>query len=125
MNYAECFSVVDHGEYAYGDLIDPLAQVGLSEDLGWTNGAYVIFTCEEPPVGRAARIDVGIHQFQDALTAQQALPFFSSMYASGENESRACDAATTMVICVSGRSFSGSPLSDVHFVLNQVLANAD
>ncbi len=108
--------------------MDALLPTGLSQaqfdGLGWRDGAYRVFACEEPPVGRAAQIDVGIHQFQDAASAQLALTYFSNMYELGENETRGCDGTGTLVVCVSGRSLAGSPLSDVHFVLQQVVDSA-
>jgi hypothetical protein len=128
VRHRDCFEVLTEGTYAYDGVEDALSQTGLTasefNELGWQDGAYIVFTCEEPPVGRAAQIDVGIHQFQDSASAEQALPYFSGMYELGENESRSCDTALTLVICVSGRSVSGSPLSDVQFVLNQVVDGA-
>lgn len=126
VNYAECFRVLDRGTYAYGDVVDQFARRGLSEPqidgLGWQDGAYVVFTCAEPPFGRASQLDVVIHQFSDA---QQALAYFGDTPDPlSRNEARACDSAGSLVVCVFGRSRTDSPLSDVHFVLNQVLANA-
>jgi len=125
VNYAECFSVVDRGEYGYNDVVDVLEQVGLSkaeaDSLGWTDGGYVVFRCADPPFGRASQLDVVIHQFRDA---SQALPYFARMNVLGEDESRACDSTATLVVRVYGRSLTGSPLSDVHFALNQVIAGA-
>ena len=125
VNYADCFSVFDRGMYAYGDVAEVLAGAGLSQfevdRLGWQDGAYVVFRCADPPFGRASQLEVVIHQFSDA---QRALPYFNGTYPLGRNEARACDSAGSLVVCVFGRSRTGSPLSDVHFVLNQVLANA-
>jgi hypothetical protein len=102
--------------------------VGLSrtqvDALGWQDGAYVVFSCANPPVGRANQIDVVVHQFLNALAAQQALPSFDSTYVPGVNETRDCDNTGALVICVTGRSLTGSPLSDVLFVLQQVVADA-
>jgi predicted metalloprotease len=128
VRHRDCFEVLTQGTYAYGDVEDALSQAGLTaaefNELGWQDGAYIVFSCEDPPIGRAAQIDVGIHQFQDSTSAEQALPYYLGMYELGENESRSCDTALILVICVSGRSISGSPLSDVHFVLNQVVDGA-
>ncbi|MBA2598249.1 MAG: neutral zinc metallopeptidase [Chloroflexia bacterium] len=127
VRHRECFEVLTEGTYDYSDVVDAIEPTGLGpaqfDELGWRDGAYIVFTCAEPPVGRATQIDVGIHQFQDVPSAQQALPHYSSMYRPGENETRSCNAAGTLVVCVSGRSLSGSPLSDVQFVLNQVTAD--
>jgi hypothetical protein len=52
------------------------------------------------------------------------LSHYRGMYVVGEHEHRNCDAVSALVVCVSGRSLAGSPLSDVQFVLNQVVASA-
>ncbi len=83
-----------------------------------------MFTCDEPPAGHAAQIDVGIHQFQDAASAQGALPYFSTMFELGSNHHRDCDTENNLVVCVSARSLTGFPLSDVAFVLQQVTSAA-
>jgi predicted metalloprotease len=128
VRHRDCFGVLTEGMYVYGDVVDALEPTGLSQsqidELGWKDGAYIVFTCDEPPVGRAAQLDVVIHQFQDAQSAQQALPFARGMYAPGEKEEWSCDTAAQLVNCVVGRSITGSPLSDVHFVLNQVVDGA-
>jgi S1-C subfamily serine protease len=128
VNHAECFRVLASGTYSYGEVADALQPTGLTrpevDRLGWLDGAYIVFVCNAPPSGRASQIDVVIHRFRDGSSAQQALPYFSTTYAPGANESRSCDSADSLVICVTGRSLSGSPLSDVQFVLQQVLAAA-
>jgi predicted metalloprotease len=124
VHHRDCFEVLTEGTYIYGDVADALEPTGLSpsqfDDLGWRDGAYRVFTCDEPPNGRATQIDVVIHQFQDDPSARQALPYFSDTYAPGANEMRSCDTAGLLVVCVTGRSLTGSPLSDVQFVLVQV-----
>jgi hypothetical protein len=128
VRHRDCFGVLTEGTYVYGDVVDALEPTGLSQsqfdELGWKDGAYIVFTCDEPPVGRAAQLDVVIHQFQDAQSAQHALQFARDMYAPGENEEWSCNTAAQLVVCVVGRSITGSPLSDVHFVLNQVVDDA-
>ena len=63
--------------YSYRYVVDALEPTGLSQtrfdEFGWRDGAYRVFTCDDPPVGRATQIDVVIHQFQDVRSAQQAL----------------------------------------------------
>lgn len=128
VTHAECFRVLDRGSYSYSEVRDALATTGMTASqlvgLGWVDGAYVVFTCATPPTGRANQIDVVIHQFRDPSAAREALPFFSMTYLPGDHENRACDAAGTLVVCVTGRAPSGSPLSDVAFVLQQVLSRA-
>jgi len=125
VRHRDCFEVLTEGTYIYGDVADALEPTGLSpsefDDLGWRDGAYRVFTCDDPPVGRATQIDVVIHQFQDHSSAHQALPYFADTYTPGTNEMRSCDTAGHLVVCVTGRSLTGSPLSDVQFVLNQVI----
>jgi hypothetical protein len=102
--------------------------VGLSrsqvDGLGWLDGAFVVFRCAEPPHGRASQLDVVIHQFRDPQAAQRALPYFDSTYVPGVNEVRDCETAGAVLVCVTGRSLTGSPLSDTQFVLQQVVASA-
>jgi hypothetical protein len=128
VHYRDCFDVLDEGTYSYSDVAAALLPTGLSQSqldgLGWRDGAYVVFTCDEPPAGRAAQIDVGIHQFQDVASAQEALPYFSTMFELGSNHHRDCDPENNLVVCVSARSLTGSPLSDVAFVLQQVVGAA-
>lgn len=125
VNHGDCFQILDHGTYSYNDVVDALGRAGASrtqvDSLGWIDGAYVVFTCADPPFGRANQIDVVVHQFQEA---DQARRYFDRMYDLGTNASRACDHAQVLVACVSARSESGSPLSDVHFVLSQVMSAA-
>ena len=128
VTYAECFRVLDQGTYSPADVVDALEQTGLNQAqidaLGWQDGAYVVFTCPDPPYGRASHIEVVIHQFEDAAAAEQALPYLDSTYVPGSQEMRSCEAGGPLVICVTGRSLTGSPLSDVAFVLQQVVATA-
>jgi uncharacterized protein len=126
VHYRECFDVLSEGTYAYSDVVEALLPTGVSQTqldaLGWRDGAYIVFTCDEPPSGRATQVDVVIHQFQDASSARQVLPHAQDMYVPGDRESWMCDTANNLVVCVVGRSLNGSPLSDVAFVLQQVVA---
>ena len=128
VNYAECFSVFTEGSYAYGDVVAALLPTGLRQSqfdaLAWQDGAYRVFSCANPPFGRASQSDVVIHRFGDTQSAQQALPYLSDTYAPEVNEMRSCDTVDSLVVCVTGRSLTGSPLSDVHFVLQDVVAAA-
>ena len=126
VHYRECFDVLMEGNYAYSDVAAALLPTGLTQAqfdaLSWRDGAYIVFTCANPPFGRATQIDVGIHQFQDGPSAHDALPYFSTMFDLEGSQHRACDSASNVVVCVSARSLTGSPLSDVAFVLQQVTA---
>lgn len=126
VRHSDCFAVFTDGTYAYADVAAALQPAGLSpsqfDALGWQDGAYRVFRCSDPPFGRAAQLDVVIHQFNSPGSASLALPYFADTYAPGQNQSRSCDAAGPLVVCVTGISYSGSPLSDVAFVLQQVTA---
>jgi hypothetical protein len=128
VNYAECFSILSEGPYAFSDVASALQAWGLTQSeidaLGWQDGAYRGFTCADPPDGRATQIDVVIHRFSNAQSAQHAAPYFAGTYGMGTNESRSCDTARSLVICVTARSLTGSPLSDVQLLLQQVVAAA-
>jgi S1-C subfamily serine protease len=128
LRHADCFSVFTEGTYHYGDVAAALQQTGLSQSqfaaLNWQDGAYRVFRCSNPPFGRASQIDVVIHQFADSSSAAVALPYFATTYETDRNESRSCDVAASLVVCVTGISQSGSPLSDVAFVLQQVVGAA-
>lgn len=126
VRHSECFDIVDEGAYVSADVAATPRAAGVSQsqfdELGWQDGAYMVFTCLDPPAGRAAQIDIGVHQFQDEASAQQALPVFSAMFALNGTQHRDCGAAANLVVCVNARSLTGSPLSDVAFVLQQVTA---
>jgi hypothetical protein len=128
VSHAECFSIQTEGTYPYNDVVAALLPTGLSraqiDGLSWQDGAYRVFTCANPPPGRATQIDVVIHRFQNASSAIDALPYFSDTYDTGVNESRSCVDAGAFVICVTGMANMGSPHADVQFVLNQVKAAA-
>ena len=128
VRHSDCFQVFTQGTYTYAEIVAALQEVGLSQGqvdgLGWQDGAFVVFRCTDPPSGRASQIDVVVHQFRDPQAAQQALPSFDSTYVPGVNEVRDCERAGPVLVCVTGRSLSGSPLSDVQFVLQQVVASA-
>jgi hypothetical protein len=69
-----------------------------------------------------ARSRNAFQPFPEAQLARQARSFFERAYAPSGHERRSCDAANAVVMCALGRSLSGSPLSDVHGVLDQVAA---
>jgi hypothetical protein len=125
LNYAACFRTHASGTYTRSDLASAFGRTrfgeGAVDTYGWQDGAYVVFRCDDPPFGHARQIEVLIHQFRDASSAQQIEGAVKAFHVPGDHESRACDTAGTLVICVSGYAETGSPLSDVYFVLNQVV----
>ena len=126
LNYASCFRTYTSGSYGRSDVGAAFSRTsagqGAVDTYGWQDGAYVVFRCDEPPLGHARQIEVIIHQFRDASAAQQIEGAVKNFHIPGDHESRACDTVAVMVICVSGYADTGSPLSDVYFVLNQVVA---
>lgn len=124
VRHADCFSILAEGTYPYAEVAAALQSAGLSQaqfdTLGWQDGAYRVFRCDSPPFGRAAQLDVVVQQFTSAESASVALPYLTGTYAPGRNQSRSCNAAGALVVCVTGIAESGSPLSDVAFVLQQV-----
>jgi S1-C subfamily serine protease len=128
VSYAECFSILSEGPYSYSEVASALQTWGLTQaeidTLGWQDGAYRGFTCDDPPEGGATQMDVVIHRFRDAQAAQRAAPYFAGTYGMGTNEARNCDTAGSLVLCVTARSLTGSPLSDVQLLLQQIVAAA-
>jgi S1-C subfamily serine protease len=128
VSHADCFRTESQGTFTYGDVASALEGTGMSasefDGTGWQDGAYVVFLCDEPPAGRASQIDVVVHRFGHPQAAWFALPYVADTYVPGENEWRSCDAPGALVVCVTGIAHSGSPLSDVEFVMQQVLAGA-
>jgi len=128
VNYATCFRTQSRGSYSAREVDEAFAATGIGESAtasyGWRDGAFIVFLCEDPPFGHARQLDVVIHQFRDDTAADHVLPYVDGFFAAGDHASRACNTAGAMVICVTGYADTGSPLSDVHFVLNQVVASA-
>lgn len=128
LNYAACFSTHTSGTYAKSDVATAFARTSAGQravdTYGWQDGAYVVFRCDDPPFGHAGQIEVLIHQFRDSSAAQLVEGAVRDFHVPGDHESRACDTVGTLVICVSGYADTGSPLSDVYFVLNQVVSGA-
>lgn len=125
VSYGECFRVIALGIYAYQDIVSAFSSSrSLSEidQLGWQDGAYVVFSCPSPPTGRASQLEVIIHRFGDARAAVQAMPVLDA-YVPGDNEVQECDTTGSLVVCVTGRSLAGQPLSDVQLVQEQVLTS--
>ena len=126
--HADCFRTQNSGPNRYQDVVAAFARTGAGpeaiEVYGWQDGAWIVFTCGDPPPGRAKQIDVSIHQFRDATAARQVASTVESFQNPGAHESRDCSVARALVICVTGYADSGTPAADVRFVLNQVVASA-
>jgi predicted metalloprotease len=128
LNYAACFRTHSSGTISYGDVREAFARTSAgaeaADTYGWQDGAWVVFICDDAPYGHARQLDVIIHQFLDGSAAQQVASTVKAFQIPGDHESRACDTADALVICVTGYADTGSPLSDVYFVLNQVVSGA-
>lgn len=126
--HAACFSTQNSGPNRYQDVVAAFVRTGVGPDAtetyGWQDGAWIVFTCGDPPPGRAKQIDISIHQFRDATAARQVASIVEDFQIPGVHESRDCGVAGQFVICVTGYSDSGTPAADVRFVLNQVLTGA-
>ncbi|MEZ4564780.1 MAG: hypothetical protein R2853_18775 [Thermomicrobiales bacterium] len=122
--HADCFRTQGSGPNRYQDVAAAFARAGAGPDAietyGWQDGAWIVFTCGDPPPGRAHQIDVSIHQFRDAPSARQAASVVENFQTPGAHESRDCGVTGPLVICVTGYARSGMPAADVRFVLNQV-----
>lgn len=98
------------------------AGAGVAETYGWQDGAWVVFTCSDPPPGRAKQLDVSIHQFRDPTAARQVASAVEDFQIPGANEACDCSVAGQFVVCVTAYADRGTPAADIRFVLNQVAA---
>jgi probable HAF family extracellular repeat protein len=48
------------------------------QSLGWQAGANRKFACDTPPLGTVGWVDMSVHRFVDARSAQAAVPFFAT-----------------------------------------------
>jgi S1-C subfamily serine protease len=128
VSHEACFSVAAEGTFTYDDVANALLGAGMTasefDGAGWLDGAYVVFSCDNPPPGLAEQIDVVIHRFGHPQAAWFALPYVADTYVPGANEARSCDAPGALVVCVTGIAQSGVPGSDVESVLQHVIAGA-
>ena len=91
--HAQCFSVIDGGPLTFSQLLDrfngfPDAS-GLLRDWGWQSSAYRQFGCDEPPDGDAGWIDISVHGFSSAGSAQEAADYFAAARQDGTSLRRA------------------------------------
>ncbi|MFT4038270.1 MAG: neutral zinc metallopeptidase [Thermomicrobiales bacterium] len=125
---AACLQQDDRGAYRFQNVADKLDAQGLSaaeiDAVGWRDGAFAIYSCDDPADDELAYLDVVIHSFASEALAREAAPFVTAFYEPGEHEARACDVAGLLVICVDGRAEDGAPNDAVDAVLAQTLAGA-
>jgi hypothetical protein len=55
----------------------------LLQSWGWQAGVNRTFACDTPPNGEAGWIDISLHLFDDAASAQQAVDYFAAIRAEG------------------------------------------
>jgi hypothetical protein len=53
------------------------------QSWGWQASRNRVFACDTPPEGGAGWIDIGLHLFADAASAQQAVDYFAAQRAAG------------------------------------------
>ena len=79
LDHAACFSVEGEGEMDVPAVIERLGtDAGASttlQDLGWQGGVYRQFACKPPP-GRVGWVDISVHRFPDAASANEAVAYF-------------------------------------------------
>jgi hypothetical protein len=87
LGHASCFRVDGEGTLDFSALVERFPRVpdaaSRLQDLGWVTGAYRQFGCDGPPTGHVGWIDISVHQFQDAASAEAAVPLFASTRALG------------------------------------------
>lgn len=124
--HAACFTQDDRGAYRYQNFADKMTEQGFSSaeigGMGWRDGAFVIFSCDDAAPDEAFYIDVVIHSFASEDAARAVTPLVTKFFEPGEHEARACDQSGVMVICVDGRATTGSPNVDVQHILEFVVA---
>ena len=87
LDHAACFRSEDEDALTFDELVARLggtdeARVHL-ENWGWQASANRVFDCDTPPDGEAGTIDISLHLFADAASAQHALDYFAAVRAEG------------------------------------------
>ena len=89
LGYTACFRVDGEGTLDFSALVARFPNVpgaaSRLQALGWQAGAYRQFGCDGPPSGHVGWIDISVHQFGDAASAAEAVPFFANARALGSN----------------------------------------
>ena len=85
--HSQCFRVENDHVLNFEDLV---ANFGSTDEararlqsLGWQASANRTFACDTPPEGEAGWIDISLHLFADAASAQQAVDYFAAVRAQG------------------------------------------
>jgi hypothetical protein len=87
LTHAACFRIEDDGAYSFEELTARLGGTGDAaaklDEWGWEASSYRIFACDNPPAGDVGRVEINVHQFGDAVSAQQAVDYFAAIRAQG------------------------------------------
>lgn len=80
--HASCFRIENDHTLSFEELTANLGGTnearGLLQTWGWQASANRAFACDNPPDGEAGWIDVSLHLFGDAQSAQQAVDYFAA-----------------------------------------------
>jgi predicted metalloprotease len=153
LDHAACFETRADQILTFDEISRRFANAGDASTRlrgwGWQTGAYREFTCDAPPEGEAGWIDVSVHRFADAMSAQQALDYFADARVSAMNIGRTSapdvgDLATavtgpttngneftlyvssdSLLLRVTGVSASGIPFGNVMDVVQELLTSIE
>jgi len=85
--HAACFRIEDDGAYTFDELTNRLGGTDDAatqlDEWGWQASSYRIFACDNPPKGEVGRVEINVHRFRDAISAQQAVEYFAAIRADG------------------------------------------
>jgi hypothetical protein len=87
LEHAGCFRIETDRVLTFEEL---LANFGGTDEArsrlqrwGWQASANRSFACDTPPDGEAGWVDISLHRFADAASAQQAVDYFAAIRAEG------------------------------------------
>lgn len=82
LSSADCFRIEGSEVFDFSSLLARFSDVpeaaSTLQSLGWQAGANRQFACDAPPSGTVGWVDMSVHRFVDARSAQSALPFFAT-----------------------------------------------
>lgn len=93
LDHASCFSIVDDGQLTFSQLLERFSGFsdasGRLQGWGWQASAFRQFGCDNPPDGEAGWIDISVHEFSSAESAQEAADYFVAARIDGTSLRRA------------------------------------
>jgi predicted metalloprotease len=82
LEYASCFRVDGEGGYSFDQTVVNLGETADArrrmEIWGWQSNEYRQFGCDTPPTGHAGWVEISLHHFNSAQSAQQAADYFAA-----------------------------------------------